>query len=771
MARKIISFDFAMSSSDRDMYTNKLSEQRVYTNDHNSVELEFRITDVVENYLPSVGATAMLYIYMADGSFFVKYEQHVKLDGNRFYYVLNEEEVKRSGMTKVQLIIKIGNIENASPLFDFKIINGLVKYPIREVEIRDWDALTAEARAFVENVQDLSAEEFVKLEMDKKLINLEKDYAGRLTNLETTDKNFTAQLAQKVTKGGNEQVNMAMLSPDIKQALNDGDWSFNVNTSEIESNSITHDKVDFIINGKNLFNKDSVVSGHIVSHITGELQANSVSTVSEFIPVLPNTQYTRTTDSYCAFYNSNKGFIGGLAPNTGDFTFTTPSDCFYVRVAVVNGDVSTFQLELGGVATDYQSYALELVNAKVKKELVDSRIIQQLDANSLGNFLLNEKFIVGKNLFNKDEVKLNVWINKGVEMQNEDYATSDYIRAKPLTDYTFNHTAIITQFKSNGEYILHDSLTGGNHITTHKETTYLRASILKYYSDVFQLEEGTTPTSYAQYKETMRNIDFTTDIHPLNGKKILFMGDSNTHLNDYNKQIANRTGAVTFNGGFGGTRLLDNTAGNTSNYNKLNGCAISDAIVTGDWSNLESIAQAIDVAENQNSIPKYVGQLNNIITACENIQELDAIVVTYGTNDVSSDNLTLGESDSLDITTWNGAINYFTKRILEVYPHIRIYFTSPVFRLLMPYSVDRTGSMKNSDEWSLSGTKLSDMADAMSERCKANHVPFLDLYNKSGINKYTAVKFLKPAPPDGTHYTLDGSELVGRLVENFLINN
>lgn len=103
-------------------------------------------------------------------------------------------------MTKVQLIIKIGNIENASPLFDFKIINGLVKYPIREVEIRDCDALTAEARAFLENVQDLYAKEFVKLEMDKKLINLERDYTGRLTNLETTDKNITAQLAQTDTK-------------------------------------------------------------------------------------------------------------------------------------------------------------------------------------------------------------------------------------------------------------------------------------------------------------------------------------------------------------------------------------------------------------------------------------------------------------------------------------------------------------------------------------------------------------------------------------------
>lgn len=207
MSRKIVSFDFAMSSTEGEMNTNKLSEQRVYTNDTNSVELEFNITDVAPGYLSSVGANAMLYIYMADGSFFVKYAQHLKLDQNRFYYVMTPEEVKRSGMTKVQLIILIGEIEIASPLFDFKIVNGLVKYPIRPVEIRDWDALTMEARMFVEDLQDLTAEEFAELKMDEKLINLERDYAGRLQEIENkskynlSDENILRLIHQVVSEG------------------------------------------------------------------------------------------------------------------------------------------------------------------------------------------------------------------------------------------------------------------------------------------------------------------------------------------------------------------------------------------------------------------------------------------------------------------------------------------------------------------------------------------------------------------------------------------
>lgn len=49
-------------------------------------------------------------------------------------------------------------------------------------------------------------------------------------------------LSAKVSKGENESISMSMLSPDIKQAINDGEWNINVNTSDLEDGSATFNK-------------------------------------------------------------------------------------------------------------------------------------------------------------------------------------------------------------------------------------------------------------------------------------------------------------------------------------------------------------------------------------------------------------------------------------------------------------------------------------------------------------------------------------------------
>src|SRR5699024_7424918 len=53
---------------------------------------------------------------------------------------------------------------------------------------------------------------------------------------------LTTGLSSKVDKGGNEQVTMSMLAPDIKQAINDGTWDINVNESDLEDNAATFRK-------------------------------------------------------------------------------------------------------------------------------------------------------------------------------------------------------------------------------------------------------------------------------------------------------------------------------------------------------------------------------------------------------------------------------------------------------------------------------------------------------------------------------------------------
>lgn len=64
----------------------------------------------------------------------------------------------------------------------------------------EWAQMADEARSFVDEIKDVTVDEFVELKMGEELANLETNYATRLTGLEQKDNQITAQLAQTVEK-------------------------------------------------------------------------------------------------------------------------------------------------------------------------------------------------------------------------------------------------------------------------------------------------------------------------------------------------------------------------------------------------------------------------------------------------------------------------------------------------------------------------------------------------------------------------------------------
>lgn len=127
--------------------------------------------------------------------------------------------------------------------------------------------------------------------------------------------------------------------------------------------------------GKNLFNEDDVVAVWI--NESGAAQASVTWWQSKFIPVLPNTTYTVTThqipDSGSVTsqiqwhgYSSKEesSFISGQAgleqlwgdDVTLSMTFTTSSDCHYVRIGYRQERQEMVQLEEGSTATAYEPY-------------------------------------------------------------------------------------------------------------------------------------------------------------------------------------------------------------------------------------------------------------------------------------------------------------------------------------------------------------------------------------------------------------------------------
>jgi hypothetical protein len=121
---------------------------------------------------------------------------------------------------------------------------------------------------------------------------------------------------------------------------------------------------------KNLYNKSAITDGYTIHSQSGANYATDGYSVSDYIPVDGNAQYTfsrkGTIAPYwlltkIAFYDIEKNFIS-IAP-TQDSPFITPADTAYLRfstsTARMEGDETDgyIQLEKGSTATAYEKYS------------------------------------------------------------------------------------------------------------------------------------------------------------------------------------------------------------------------------------------------------------------------------------------------------------------------------------------------------------------------------------------------------------------------------
>ena len=123
--------------------------EKVFTNDKETVELNFTVTDMTSEDLTT--ATAEVLLYMKDGSFF-QVTDVTKTD-NVFTYVMSDTQGKHPGLAKTQLVVTIGTKKYASQLFEFFVNAGLDGIVANEVMIQDWTTLTTEARAFIDQAE------------------------------------------------------------------------------------------------------------------------------------------------------------------------------------------------------------------------------------------------------------------------------------------------------------------------------------------------------------------------------------------------------------------------------------------------------------------------------------------------------------------------------------------------------------------------------------------------------------------------------------------
>ena len=163
----------------------------------------------------------------------------------------------------------------------------------------------------------------------------------------------------------------------------------------------------FSLKSKNLFDKTTLnVNKGLLAD--GTLSNNTALSVSDYIPVLANTDYFLSNviglnlGRTCAYYDENKAFIS-IQTFSGveivNAKITTPNNTKYMRIAIKNGNENIVQIEKGTTATDYEPY--------YKYELCKIDTAQDYFYKQNDKWYLHKE--IGKTIFDGSESGWNIF--------------------------------------------------------------------------------------------------------------------------------------------------------------------------------------------------------------------------------------------------------------------------------------------------------------------------------------------------------------------------
>ena len=211
----------------------------------------------------------------------------------------------------------------------------------------------------------------------------------------------------------------------------------------IKNKTITKNNVDFLSDGKNLFNKDNCEDG---KDVHGGDNGGFTSMI-DYIPVTPNTQYIGSGATYYTikFYDINKNVIS--FQNFPTSAITTPENCYYVRIAVSPVDhKNTFQFEKGSLITNYDIWRPYIIDKRAlpSKDILSS-LAQKLVGKKwtvLGDSITERNWRTSKNYHKYIEDKY------GMTVQNLAKSGRGYDYHFTILEQIDNDTDIITIYGS-----------------------------------------------------------------------------------------------------------------------------------------------------------------------------------------------------------------------------------------------------------------------------------------------------------------------------------
>lgn len=249
--------------------------------------------------------------------------------------------------------------------------------------------------------------------------------------------------------------------------------------------------------GKNLFDYTTITPNKYLGS-AGETYTLNGYFISDFIPVLPNTSYAVTNIGNNAggasnvFYTNQQVVISAIGAN-GFTYFTTPADCYFVRLSSSSiSTAQTAQLEAGTVATAFVAYT-------------EYTPLANLSVSTTASLNLKLDRIYGKNLFNPNDP--NILVGYYMDDAGNVYSTSYNINITGYIPISTGQTLTCNFAVGNvwGALYTIDKvyIPGSSFQTT---TTYVAGAAFarwSYYTpwNNYQIEVGTTPTYFEPFTD------------------------------------------------------------------------------------------------------------------------------------------------------------------------------------------------------------------------------------------------------------------------------
>lgn len=575
--------------------------------------------------------------------------------------------------------------------------------------------------------------------------------------------------------GETDEMTLDEMPEQIRSIEGSGGYYTGVPPIEIDENgNISCPKMVETIPSINLFDNNFDESG-IIDTSTGEnISSSSYKRTSKFYKILDDEATTfyfllsgTIAPFVVVFYANDKstctGYIGCNNQTTKSSTIPTSSK--YFRVYTDN----SYNLN-SCLSTVYTSTIVSIEPSfKLKIPLMEKSV----NIDEISDSLVDRTNLV-KNVL--DGYYLD-YTNGTVSSSSNYRVTSDFIPIESSENYVFgifnssnapcveNNAISVAFYSENQTYISgayysgYDRINCSEYKGTMAVTAPSNAKFCKlgtndnsyklkwYFSD---------KASYTKFKSSFAlSSDSIVNTFNLQGKVVACFGDSiigNTC--DYSSVPSNislESGATVYNFGYGGCRM----SVHSGDWDKCSMYQLANDIYN------ENFTDLINAVNNGwSGRPGYFKKCTVWLSNCD-FSNVDAIVISYGTNDYREPSSTLDNpNDKYDTTTVCGALRYSIKKILSKYPHIQILVTCPIYRVFFEEGTTTVEIDSDTKDWG-SGT-LKDYAEAYKKACEEMKVQYLDLYNTSGLNEFTRLYYY-PAD-DGTHPNEEGRKRIGTLI-------